>query len=137
MSKREAVLCDKATAGSERFVGDGKPNVKTPGKKCPNMAIGQCPICDDDICVAHALHPKGGLAITLKLTGVNTSTNPPLDKTMADNHCALPVCFECGVKISGYTYFEDAARDVIEMTATNLRAALAARALKLAESEKP
>jgi hypothetical protein len=129
MSTREAVLCDKTVPGKERSsLGSGRPNIKTPGNKCPGMAIGKCPLCDDDVCVDHALHPKGGIVLTLQLMGLNIETQPPMDRKIHEMVCTLPVCIECGRRVTG-SDFEVAAQAITAALAVEIRAALAAKAL--------
>lgn len=124
MSKRTAVLCDKMIGAMGSW---GKEPAK-PGHACPKMAIGKCPLCDDDVCEEHALHPKGGLSIELKLTGVNTQTQPPMDSKLAVATHAVFVCGDCGRKATQGA-FDHSAQEIVDMVATNIRAQFTVKAM--------
>jgi hypothetical protein len=136
MSERKAILCDKPLPGTEQFVGRGRPNVKTPGPKCPRMSVGKCVLCEDDVCAEHALYPTGGLVITVRLCGTQPQSNPPLARTINERAYSLAVCASCSSKTNVDSYLEAATRDAAEQVTTSLRAALTAAALtQIAPSE--
>lgn len=111
MSTREAVLCDK----------------KAP-RGCDNMAVGKCPLCDNDVCALHALHPdQGGLRIEVKLTGINRDTKPPMDVPVSVVSKSAVICEECGK--AAQMLIGEAASEVLDTVAVKLRAAFAMRAM--------
>ena len=112
MSLRETTLCDKKLGG---------------GTLCSKQAVGKCPLCEDDVCIAHSLHPKGGMVLTLAFVSVNMSTNPPLDY---DRHKAVERHFVCQECVPNSTEVEAVAGHVVSNVAEGLRSLLASRGLK-------
>jgi hypothetical protein len=114
MSTRPAVLCDKVSGTSS-------------ADKCGNMASGTCPLCDDDVCSQHAMHPKGGLIVTMELRGLEPNTEPPMNKVWGQSLSALNICAPCGRRALSHL---GTVHDLAETAAMTIRAALAASALE-------
>lgn len=111
--KREGIFCDKKV--DERFQNE---------ELCPEIAIGKCISCDDDVCAKHG-NPQA-IALTLHRAVIGTSSQDLLANG------AVTLCTACLNKLAGkrFLFNESIIPALLEHISEIVKAALVGEALR-------
>lgn len=115
--KREGIFCDKN-------IDDGEQTKRAPVALCPEIAIGKCVSCDEDICERHG--SARGIVLTLQLVAVRC----PAPDRLAEGTVA--VCTTCLNKLAlqPLLFKESIMLTLLEHISEAIKAALVGEALR-------
>ena len=111
--KREGIFCDKND-------GEGRKNTAL----CPNVAVGKCISCDQDVCAKHGC--ERGITLTLHRAVPGTSSQDLLAEG------SVVVCTTCVNKLANqpFLFKETVIPVLLNNVSDAVKSALAAEALK-------